>query len=83
MAEAWAETEYIIKGEIIIEETLLAKETPTPLRGNKGYSDKEYRLGKLVSVNRSAAGDRTISNSEFFVDAVSCQSLDNDLFYIN
>ncbi len=78
--------EFIIKGENIIgaaiikEETLIAKEAPTALRGNKEHGDKEYELGKLASINTSTAGDKTISNTEFFADTVSYQSLDNDLY---
>lgn len=89
IAEAKAETEYTIEREIVIEatiireETLLAKETLIPLRGNEGHSDKERRLDELVSVNISTTGDKTMSNAEFFADTVSCQSLDNELFYIN
>jgi hypothetical protein len=83
IAEARAETEDAIEGESIIEETLPAKETPNPLGSSKGFSDKEYRLGKLAIIDGSAAGDKTISDSEFFKDAVSCQSSDNDLLYID
>jgi hypothetical protein len=36
-----------MEAAIIREETLLARETPTPLGGNKDYSNKEYRLNKL------------------------------------
>ena len=72
ITEDQAKTEYIIKGE-----------TPTALKGNKGYSNKEYKLGKLVNVNRSAIRDKIISNSKSFINTVSYQSLDNNLFYIN
>jgi hypothetical protein len=72
MIEDRAETEYTIEGE-----------TPTPLGSDKGCSDKECRLGKLASVDGSATGDETMSNSESFADIVSCQSSDDDLFYID
>jgi hypothetical protein len=72
MAKAETETEYAIEAAIIREETLSAKETPTPLRGNKGRSDKEHRFDKFISVNMSAIRDKTISEAEFFIDAVSC-----------
>jgi hypothetical protein len=80
---------YVIKGEItmeaiiIREETLPAGETPTPLGGGEERSDKECRLDKLASVNMSATEDKTISDAECFTDAVFCQSLDDELFYIN
>jgi hypothetical protein len=53
IAEAEAEMEYAIEGEIelggsmIREETLLARKMPTPLRGNEGHSDKECWLDEL------------------------------------
>jgi hypothetical protein len=72
MAEAETETEYVIEAAMIREETLPAEETPTPLGGNEGCSDKEYRFNKFVSVNMSAIGDEIISKAELFVDAVSC-----------
>ena len=77
------EGEIIMEATTIREETLLAREMPTPLMGDKEHSDKECRLDKLVSVNISATEDETISNAEFFADAVSCQSLDDELFYID
>ncbi|KAH8163698.1 hypothetical protein CIB48_g4563 [Xylaria polymorpha] len=91
IAEAKAETEYAIEGEIameaamIREETLPAEETPTPLGvgGDEGHSDKECRLDELASVDMSAARDETMSDAEFFADAVSCQSSDDELFYID
>jgi hypothetical protein len=68
--------EFIIEGEVIIgaiirEETLLAKEVPTALRGNKGFSNKEYKLNKLVSIITSIIGDKTVSNTEIFADTIS------------
>jgi len=39
--------------EIIIKETLPVKETLISFKGNKEYSDKEYKLNKLISVNKS------------------------------
>ncbi|CZR66317.1 uncharacterized protein PAC_16218 [Phialocephala subalpina] len=89
IVEAEAETEYVIEGEIAIEaamireETLPAGETPTPLGGDEVYSDKECRLDESVSVDMSATGDEIMSNAEFFADAVSCQSSDDELFYID
>jgi hypothetical protein len=87
IAEAEAETEYAMEGEIatgaamIREETLPAGETPTPLGGDEGHSDKECRLDELASVDMSATGDETMSDAEFFADAVCCQSSDDQLFY--
>jgi hypothetical protein len=77
ITDAEAEMEFIIEGEIIIgaamirEATLMAEEAPTALRGNEGYGDKECEFGKLVSVDASATGDKTISDAEFFADTVS------------
>jgi hypothetical protein len=83
IAEVEAEMEYAIEGEIGIEavareETLPAAETPTRLGDDEGHSDKECRLDELASVDMSATGDDTISDAEFFADAVSCQSSDNE-----
>jgi hypothetical protein len=61
-----------MEAAMIREETLPARETPTPLRGNKEHSDKECRLNELVSVDMFVTEDKTISNAEFFADAVSC-----------
>jgi hypothetical protein len=89
ITDAEAEIEFAIEGEIAIgaamirEETLMAEEAPTALRGDKGHGDKECELGELASVNVSAIGDETISDAEFFADAISYQSLNNDLYYIN
>jgi hypothetical protein len=86
MTEAEAETEYVMEGEIIMEgamireETLPARETPTPLGVNGEHSDKECRLDELISVDMFVTEDETISDAEFFADAVSCQSSDNELF---
>jgi hypothetical protein len=83
---AEAEIEFVIKGEIAIraavirEETLIAEEAPTALRGDKGHGNKECELGELASVNASATRDETISDAEFFADAVSYQSSDDDLY---
>jgi len=68
---------------MIREETLPARETPTPLGGGEERSDKECRLDELASIDMSATEDETISDAEFFADAVSCQSSDDELFYIN
>jgi hypothetical protein len=89
ITDAEAKIEFIMEGEIIIgaavirEETLMAKEAPTALRGDEGHGDKECELGELASVNASATGDETISDAEFFADAVSYQSSDDDLYHIN
>ena len=77
IAEAKAKTEFVMEGEIIIgaavirEETLMAEEAPTALRGDEGHGNKECELGELVSVDASATRDEMISDVEFFVDAVS------------
>jgi hypothetical protein len=65
------EREILIGGAVIKEETLIAEEASTALRGNKGHGDKECELSELASVNTSVTGDKTISNTEFFADAVS------------
>jgi hypothetical protein len=83
LAKAEAETEFVIKAALTREETLLAKETPALLEGDERYSDKECELDNLASVNESVTQNKTISNTEFFADAVSCQSLDDDLLYID
>jgi hypothetical protein len=68
---------YVIKGEIameatiIREETLPAGETPTPLGGNGKHSNKECRLVELASVDMFVTEDETISDAEFYADAVS------------
>ena len=72
-----------MEGAIVIEETLPAEETPTSLGGDEGHSDRESRLGELASIDVSATGDETMSDSEFFADAVSCQSSDDNIFYID
>ena len=74
------EGEITMEATIIREETLPARETLTPLGGNREHSDKEYRLNELVSVNIFITEDKTISNAEFVADAVSCQSSDDELF---
>ncbi|KAG9231520.1 hypothetical protein BJ875DRAFT_444023 [Amylocarpus encephaloides] len=74
-----AETEYVMEAAMIREETLPAEETPTPLRGD---GDKDCRLDESASVD-STTGDETMSDAEFFADAVSCQSSDDELFYID
>lgn len=77
IAEAEAEIDFIIKGEIAIratiirEETLISEEVPTALRGNKGHGDKEYELSELVIINASTTRDETISNIKSFADTVS------------
>jgi hypothetical protein len=77
MTEAKAEIEYIIKGKIIIkgiiikEETLLAKEILTPLRDNREYNNKEYKLNKLISINIFIIKDKIRSNIKFFIDIIS------------
>jgi hypothetical protein len=77
ITETKAETKYIIEGEIIIEaiiireETLPARETLTPLRSNREYSNKEYILNKLTSINMFIIEDELISNAKLFADAVS------------
>jgi hypothetical protein len=89
ITEAEAEVEFAMEGEIamgaavIREETLMAEEAPTALRGDEGHGDEEYELGELASVDASATGDETISDTEFFADAVSHQSSDDDLYHIN
>ncbi|TVY13081.1 hypothetical protein LARI1_G008506 [Lachnellula arida] len=89
IAEAEAETEFAMEGEIAIgaavirEETLMAEEALTALRGDEGHGDEECELGELASVDAFATGDETISNTEFFADAVSYQSSDDDLYYID
>jgi hypothetical protein len=85
ITNAKAEMEFSMEGEIamgaavIREETLMAEEAPTALRGDEGHGDKKCELGELASVDASATGDKTISDAEFFADAVFYQSSDDDL----
>jgi hypothetical protein len=44
---------------------------PTPFKGNKEYSNKEYRLNKLVSVNIFVIKDKTINNVKFYINTIS------------
>jgi hypothetical protein len=81
IAEAEAETEFAMGAAVIREETLLAEEAPTALRGDEGHGDEKCELGELASIDASATGDETISDAEFFADAVSHQSSDDDLYY--
>ncbi|KAH6667433.1 hypothetical protein B0J14DRAFT_602237 [Halenospora varia] len=76
-AEAEAETEYVMAVAMIREETSPAEETRTRLGGDEGHSDKECRLDELASVDMATTGDEIMSDAEFFVDAVSCQSSDD------
>lgn len=71
ITKAEAETEFVIEASIIREDTLLAEEAPTALREDKKHGYKEYKLDELASVNTSATEDKTISDAEFFADAVS------------
>jgi hypothetical protein len=77
ITEADVETEFAMEGEIamgeavIREETLMAEEAPTALRGDEGHGDEGCELRELASVDASATGDETISDAEFFADAVS------------
>jgi hypothetical protein len=86
ITKAEAETEYIIEGEIIIEVAIIreenfpAREAPTPLESNGEYSNKECRLDELVSINMFVIDDETISNAKVFANAISYQSLNNELF---
>ena len=41
------------------------------------------QLDELASVDISATGDETVSDAEFFTGAVSYQSSDDELFYID
>ncbi len=79
MAEAEAETEFVIEATLTREETPPAEETPAPPGGDERYGDKQCELDDLASVDESATRDETMSNTEFFADAVSCQSSDDDL----
>ena len=65
------EEEIVIGAAVIREETLMAEEAPATLRGDEGHGYEEYELGELASVDTSATGDETISDAEFFADAVS------------
>lgn len=80
IAEAEAGTEFTMGAAVAREETLPAEEMPSRLGDDEGHSDKECRLDELASVDMSATGDDTISDAEFFADAVSCQSSDDELF---
>ena len=45
-----------------------------------GGNEDECRLDELASVNMFVTEDETISDAEFYADAVSCQSSDDELF---
>ena len=76
ITEAKAKIKYIIEGEIIIkgaiikEETLPAREMLTPFKGNKEHSNKECKLNKLISVNIFIIKDKIISIAKFFANAI-------------
>ena len=40
-------------------------------KSNKECYNKEYKLDKLVNINRSIIRDKTISNNKSFIDAIS------------
>jgi hypothetical protein len=71
ITKAETETEYIIEIIIIKEKILSAEEILIFLRGNKRYSNKEYRFDKFASINISIIRDKTISKTEFFADIIS------------
>jgi hypothetical protein len=73
-ARAKAETEFATRAVIIREETT---------KNCKRRCSEEYELCELASVNESISGDKTISDATVFEDTVSCQSLDNDLYYVD
>jgi hypothetical protein len=53
----------------------------TALRGSGGHGDEGCEFGELASIDASVTGDDDV---EFFADAVSHQSLnDDDLYYID
>jgi hypothetical protein len=85
IAEAKAETEFAKEGEIAIGAAVIremAEEVPTALRGSGGHGNEGYEFGELASVDASATGeDKTISDAEFFANAVSHQSSDDDDLY--
>jgi hypothetical protein len=76
-----------MEGEIAMGATVrgeMAEEVSTALRGSGGHGDEGCEFGEFASVDASATGDETISDAEFFADAVSHQSSDDDdLYYID
>jgi len=71
IARAKAEMEFEIGAVVIRKETLIVDEVPTAIKDYKRCCSKEYELYKLVSVNKSAIRDKTISNTIVFKDAIS------------
>jgi hypothetical protein len=89
IVEVEAEIESVMEGKIVMgvavirEETLMTEEALIALRGDEGHGDEECELGELANVDAPATRDETISDGEIFADAVSYQTLDNDLYYID
>jgi hypothetical protein len=61
----------------------MAEEILTVLRGNEGHNNEKYKLGELANVDTSAIRDETISDIEFFANAIFYQNLDNKFYYID
>jgi hypothetical protein len=72
IARAKAKTEFVTKAIVIREETLIANKVLTTTKDYKRCYNKKCKLSELASVNKSATGDKTISNAKVFEDTVSC-----------
>jgi hypothetical protein len=83
VAKAEAETEFATEAVVIREETLMVDKVLTATEDYKRRCSKEYELCELASVNESAIRDETISDAAVFEDALSCQSLNDDLYYVD
>jgi hypothetical protein len=71
IAEAEAETEFAMEGEIAMGAAVIremAEEVSTALRGSGGHGDEGCEFGELASIDASVTGDDDV---EFFADAVS------------
>jgi hypothetical protein len=68
---------------VIREETLMVDEVLTATEDCRSRRGGEYELCELASVDESAIGDKTISDSAVFEDTVSHQSSDEELYYVD
>ena len=68
---------------MIREETLMIDEVLTATEDCRSRRSGEYELCELASVDESAIGDKTISDSAVFEDTVSHQSSDEELYYVD
>jgi hypothetical protein len=81
VVRAEAKTEF--EAVVMREETLMVDEVPTATENYKRRYNEECELGELASVDESTTGDETISDAKVSKDAVSRQSLDDDLYDVD